>query len=92
MRALPEVREDRWRPYLQKLKIENVAPLSVFFILRFSGNHQDTPRAYALINKTTFCQSQIGATVPLKIFLRAEKQGENHLLNSRDCRAWQPGD
>jgi hypothetical protein len=44
IRALPEVREDRWRPYCQKLKIQNVASITVFFLLRFSGNHRDTLR------------------------------------------------
>ncbi len=41
-----------WRSleeYWQKLKIENVAILSVFFILRLSGNHRDTPRIYIYI-------------------------------------------
>jgi hypothetical protein len=46
MRALPEMREDRWRPYWQKLKIQNVATINVFFLLRFSGNHVFTPRMF----------------------------------------------
>ncbi len=35
MRALPEVREDRWRPYWQKLKIQNVKTITVFFYSDF---------------------------------------------------------
>ncbi len=35
MRALSEVREDRWWPYWQKLKIQNVATLTVFYIAIF---------------------------------------------------------
>jgi hypothetical protein len=30
-RALPEVREDRWQPYRQKLKIQNALTITVFF-------------------------------------------------------------
>ncbi len=42
------MREDRRRPYWQKLKIQNVIAITVFFILRFSGNHVFTPRIIIL--------------------------------------------
>jgi hypothetical protein len=35
IRALPEVGEDRWRPYWQKLKAQNVATPTVFFYCDF---------------------------------------------------------
>ncbi len=35
MRALPEVHEDRWQPCWQKLKIQNVATITVFFYRDF---------------------------------------------------------
>jgi hypothetical protein len=35
IRALPEVREDHWRPYWQKLKMQNVATITVFYIAFF---------------------------------------------------------